>query len=140
MDLHTPAANELRPEFQEGANMTSLVKSVILAVVVGILTFFGTTFLFLLLSLTITYYDVTMARLVKSTCQTNGTATVAGSCFYPPASTIIAIGFIVAIIVAVSIFVTIRRHQGKRPAHHFMEELKHEMDEVKGEVEQKKQA
>ena len=119
--------------------MAGLIKSVILAVVCGIAIFFGTTSLFLLLSLLITYYDVTMARLVRASCETNGTATVAGACFYPPASTIIAIGLIVGIIAALSVFVTIRRHQGKRPGHRFMDELKREVDEVKRDVEQRKQ-
>jgi TRAP-type mannitol/chloroaromatic compound transport system permease small subunit len=120
--------------------MAGVIKSVILAVVCGILVFFGTTFLFLLLSMLITYYDVTMARLVKASCETNGTATVAGACFYPPTGTIMLICFVIAIIVALSIFVTIRRHQGKPPGHHFMDELKHEMEGVKREAEPKKQA
>ena len=119
--------------------MAGLIKSVILAIVCGIAIFFGTTFLFLLLSLLITYYDVTMAKLVQASCETNGTATVAGACFYPPVSTIIAIGLIVAIIAALSVFVTIRRHQGKRPGHTLMDELRHEVDEVKRDVEQRKQ-
>ena len=119
--------------------MAGLIKSVILAVVCGIAIFFGTTSLFLLLSLLITYYDVTMARLVRASCETNGTATVAGACFYPPASTIIAIGLIVGIIAALSVFVTIRRHQGKRPGHTLMDELKHEVAEMKREAEQRKQ-
>ncbi len=119
--------------------MTSLIKSVILAVVCGILAFFGTSFLFLLLSLLITYYDVTMARLVRASCETNGTATVAGACFYPPASSILVIGFIVAIIVTLSIFVTIRRHQGKKPSHRIWDDLKHEAGEVRHQAEAKKE-
>jgi len=111
--------------------MAGLIKSAILAALCGILVFFGVTSMFLLLSLLITYYNVTMKRLENATC-------TSGSCYYPPASAIISICLVIAIIVAVSIFVTLRRHQGKEGkgvAHQFMKELRHELEEVKHDAE-----
>ena len=113
--------------------MTSLMKSAIVAVVCGILVFFGITFLFLLLSLLITYYNVTMERLQNATC-------TSGSCYYPPSSTIIGICVVVAIVVALSVFVSVKRHEGKRGplAHHIMEELRHEVDDAKDHIDSHK--
>jgi len=108
--------------------MTSLVKSLIIAAVCGILVFFGITFLFLLLSLLITYYDVTMDRLVNSTC-------VSSSCYYPPARTILEICFVVAVIVAISIFVTVKRYESTRGrTHRLFNDLKHELGEAKSDL------
>lgn len=107
--------------------MTGVVKSAILAALCGILVFFGITSMFLLLSLLITYYNVTMKRLENATC-------TSGSCYYPPASAIVSICLVVAIILAISIFVKLRR-QGKGPAHHFMSELRHELEEMKRDAE-----
>jgi hypothetical protein len=108
--------------------MTGVVKSAIVAVLCGFLAFFGITFLFLLLSMIVAYYDVTMEKLVKSTCES-------GACYYPTARTILEVCFILAVIVAVSIFVTVWRHRGKPSAHHFMDDLRRETEELKHEAE-----
>lgn len=128
MHLHTPA-HKLRQEFQGGTNMTGVIKSAIVAVIAGFLAFFGFAFLFLALSLLITYYDVTTAKLVAATCQSDS------GCYFPPASTIIRICFIAGIIVAVSIFVAVWRYRGKGRSAHLIEVLKQEKDDFVRQTE-----
>jgi len=100
--------------------MATLVKSVILAIVSGILVFVGTASLFSLLSLLINYYDVNMDRLVKGTCESN-------PC-YTPASTIVGICFVLALIIASGVFVSIRRYEATG-VRRVMDALRHELEE-----------
>jgi len=105
--------------------MTSLLKTFILTLICAILVFFGIACMFLVLSLLVAYYDTTMVRLVNATCA------VGGSCYFPPASTILGICLVVAVVVGISIFVTVWRHERKGPPRHFMEDLRRELSESK---------
>jgi hypothetical protein len=68
-----------------------------------------------------------MDRLVNATC-------VSSSCYYPPARTILEICFVVAVIAAISIFVTVKRYEGKGRTHRLFNDLKHELDEAKSDL------
>jgi len=100
--------------------MTGVIKSVIAAIVGGILVFFGTVSLLLLLSLLIAYYDLTMENVVKS-CE---------SCYYPQSSIIVTLCLVVAIVAALFIFVGVKRYEAKGPPPRFVEELRRELHEA----------
>jgi predicted permease len=124
--------------------MAGAIRSAILAIVCGITAFLGTIFLFLAVILLVSFYDVTMAEIVKESCATGGGA----SCYYPVMSRILGsvgigigiigfgIGIIVAIIITVGVFLKVRRFKSKPPAHHFIRDLRHELVEVEHEVKQ----
>jgi len=108
--------------------MTGLFKHAILAVVCGVLIFFGIALAFMLVSVLISSYiamTVMMDRLAVATCE--------GSyCYYPRPSTVVGISIVFAIVVALSVFVTLlRRKEGDHSALHG---LRDELEEESGKA------
>jgi len=109
--------------------MTGIFKHAMLAVVIAIIVFFGIALTFMLVSILIGSYiamTVSMDRLAIATCE--------GSyCYYPKASTIAGISIVFAIVVGLSVFVTLLRHKGG--GHSVLDSLRDELEEEFGKTE-----